>query len=403
MGRVMGSRPALFRLVVATLAAILLGAAGFVAGRGVRNYRSSVRQPGSNPTVTAQVEQGSLRDVVIGSAVVQPGRTITVGVPILSAEVRPIVTAVFRRPGDAVRAGDVLAAVANRPVIALPGEVPAFRTMRRRLAGTDISQLQLGLAGLGLGIGGDPLGFYGIGTAHAVAAMYRDRGFTPTDADSVGLNTSDAAEAAVPVGEVVFVDVLPGRVLDLSVDVGNTVETSLMTLADGSRRLVGTIPDVDVPRVHRGNRAEVRFEDGRTLRAVVAQVVTEGGDEAAPDTQTADPTVPAEEGQARLLLRTSAPIPARRLGQSAQLEVVVRRSAPTSLVVPITAVFASADGQTWLEVVNATSRRRVTVTVGLVAGGRAVVTAPDGSLEEGDELLVAESGTLYGTISSSGF
>jgi hypothetical protein len=222
----------------------------------------------------------------------------------------------------------------------------------------------------------------------------------------VALDASGTADAAVPLGEVLFINGLPGRILDVSVEVGSIVETSLMTVASQSRRLVGTIPGVDVPRVREGNRAEIRFDDGTTVRATVAQVVTGPVREREASSPTpgeaAESTIPPEVGQPRLLLRTSGSIPARRLGQSGQLTIEVRRSAPTSLVVPITAVFASADGRTWLVILEGTSRRRLSVTLGLVTGGRAVVIPVDGPLEEGDAVLVSESGTVYETGTANG-
>jgi peptidoglycan hydrolase-like protein with peptidoglycan-binding domain len=71
-----------------------------------------------------------------------------------------------------VRPGSVLLEVSGRPLIALPGTVPAYRDLRPGDDGTDIGQLQAALRSLGYYHGGDSAGHFGPGTKRAVTRLY---------------------------------------------------------------------------------------------------------------------------------------------------------------------------------------------------------------------------------------
>jgi HlyD family secretion protein len=194
--------------------------------------------------------------------------------------VRSVVTGLPVRAGDKVRAGQVVAEVSGRPVLVLPGEVPAYRDILPGARGADVAQLQNALTNLGYGIGDDVNGLYGAGTKAAVVAVYAEIGYevTTTGPDDVervraaarrvrdatdilhaavretpGSQSPSVATArqavtdavgglaalvastgvTVPYGEVVFVPKLPARVDAVQARVGDEATDSLLTLAVG--------------------------------------------------------------------------------------------------------------------------------------------------------------------------
>ncbi|MBT8193854.1 MAG: peptidoglycan-binding protein [Acidimicrobiia bacterium] len=69
--------------------------------------------------------------------------------------------------GDVIEQGDVLMRIDDRPVIVLYGDVPAYRTLRRTVAGTDVVQLKSGLTALGF----DPNGTLDLDNDEFTAAL----------------------------------------------------------------------------------------------------------------------------------------------------------------------------------------------------------------------------------------
>ncbi|NNL98938.1 MAG: hypothetical protein HKO63_12100, partial [Acidimicrobiia bacterium] len=69
--------------------------------------------------------------------------------------------------GDVIEQGDVLMRIDDRPVIVLYGDVPAYRTLRRTVAGTDVVQLKSALTALGF----DPNGTLDLDNDEFTAAL----------------------------------------------------------------------------------------------------------------------------------------------------------------------------------------------------------------------------------------
>lgn len=367
---------------MAIIALATLLTAAFVAGRGVEIHNSSLPSSQQSPELTASVARGPLRDIVVGSATVQAAQTIQVRVPVLPEGTQPIVTAVLAKRGDTVSSGDVPVSIGDRPVILLSGDLPAFRPMGPGLRGPDVLQLQAELLRMGFGIPGDEEGTYGPTTARAVATLYRRNGFTPVDSASVEVAQRDSDQTGIPLGEVAFIDSLPARVSEIFVTRGKAANEFLIELWSGALTLVGTIPAVESTRVRPSDRAVVHLQGGGVLRGQVLSV----------DTRSADSS--QSVGTARLRLRSFSPIPADMLHDMGQMTITVDRAPPDSFVVPITAVFAAADGRTWLWVIEGAAREQVPVRVELVSTGRVAVASSSAALQVGDRVLLAESGTL---------
>ncbi|RXZ86113.1 hypothetical protein ESP50_12065 [Agromyces atrinae] len=74
--------------------------------------------------------------------------------------------------------------VTGRPVIVLPGDLPAYRTLSVGLSGPDVLQLKAALVSIGIDVGDPSSATFDSATASAVAALY----------DRVGYPTPDAPE-----------------------------------------------------------------------------------------------------------------------------------------------------------------------------------------------------------------
>ena len=100
------------------------------------------------------------------------------------------------QPGDTVAAGSVVLEVAGRPVIALPGDVPAYRDLSIGTTGADVTALKAGLAALGIDPGDQASATFDETTAAAVAQLYALVGYEVPQREDAEESVS-AAEADV--------------------------------------------------------------------------------------------------------------------------------------------------------------------------------------------------------------
>jgi hypothetical protein len=108
----------------------------------------------------------------------------------------PVVTGRVPVVGSTLKAGMVALEVAGRPVIVLPGEIPAYRTMRVGMSGPDVKQLKAGLAGLGIDPGRTSSPVFDAATARAVDRLYARVGYeTPQDEKETAEQVRTAEDA----------------------------------------------------------------------------------------------------------------------------------------------------------------------------------------------------------------
>ncbi|MCM0639892.1 hypothetical protein [Cellulomonas wangsupingiae] len=104
-----------------------------------------------------------------------------------------VVTGQVKEVGATVDAAAVVLEVTGRPVIALPGDLPTYRTLRTGVSGPDVQQLKTALRAVGID-GGDPAGAtYDAAAAAGVRALYQKVGYEPPTG---GPETQEAVEAA---------------------------------------------------------------------------------------------------------------------------------------------------------------------------------------------------------------
>ncbi|MFJ4108487.1 efflux RND transporter periplasmic adaptor subunit [Oerskovia enterophila] len=110
--------------------------------------------------------------------------------------------------------------VSGRPVIVLPGELPAYRTLRVGVSGPDVVQLKAALTAVGIDPGKADSNVYDAATAAAVDKLYANVGYP---SPSSGDEAKDGVEAATQ-GVKDAEDALTSARADLSTSRGGATE-----------------------------------------------------------------------------------------------------------------------------------------------------------------------------------
>src|SRR5690606_2006615 len=97
-------------------------------------------------------------------------------------ETPPVVTGHVPERGDEIAEGEPLLEVVGRPILALAGELPMYRSLRPGMSGPDVTQLKPTLRRLGLNPGADA-DRYTSATGEAVAELFRRAGYQPPPPD----------------------------------------------------------------------------------------------------------------------------------------------------------------------------------------------------------------------------
>lgn len=324
-----------------------------------------------------------------------PARLVLTTSALKSAE--RVVTSLPRR-GAVVRAGDVLLTVSGRPVFLFQGALPSYRDLGPGLAGPDVAQLERGLAAAGFAPG--PVdGRYDAATGSAVAALYRSHGSMAMTATDQQLAEVAPAEAALlpgstatagvqlPADEVVFVAAAPVRVSALHAEPGSPPEGAVLAYT-GSRVVVsGALPVEQAALVQRDARVVIDEPAlGINARGRVTQVAGRAGTGGADEFHVAFEVV-VPDPQAGMV------------GSSVRLTVPIRSTRTAELTVPVSAVSLGPDGRTRVQKAGSGGSggggaggdggpTYLPVRTGLSVDGYVAVTPLEGSLVEGDEVVV---------------
>lgn len=347
-----------------------------------------------------------------------------------------VVTDVRVTERDQVASGDVPIVVSGRPVVALTGQLPAYRDLVPGSVGPDIAQLQAALDGLGYTTSEpDPPGSFGGATQELVSQLYADLGFEPAltspDAFLVVANAKRAVEAAadnlalairqqsaaqtnqdramadiavaqaeraveaakeeaslaerrhgvmLPLEEFVFVPEGEALVLEANAVVGQLAPEGvvLMTLGTGGPRVRIELSESQRSVIAIGTAVEVRDPFGETN--------LEGRVEGIAQEASADPSVPPIYVA---WVTTAELLPDTLIGLSIQVVVAMSTTDGEVLTVPVTAVSGHADGTTTVSVLRDDTQSQVDVEVGLSAGGFVEVEPVEpGVLEEGYQVVL---------------
>lgn len=340
------------KAVIAGVCLVALLIAGFGVWSSLRHgTRTEAAAESAAPTrTTAPVAKGDLVESRIFAGTL--GHGTAVGLP---GAAHGTLTW-LPRPGDVIERDQPLYAVDERPVRAMHGAVPLWRTLENGITGNDVAQLNANLAALGYDVVQDNV--FGPRTRQAVQRWQKDRGLTVT--------------GAVTADDIAFVD---GAVRVAS------VEGRLGLPADGDvLQLTPTRPVVT---------ASVAPQDAGLLTVGTELSVTiNGADDPIPG-RVAD-TMPGRNNNGNDIVEVTVDIEPgdRTLPNTATVQLTATgQIARNVLSVPVSALIAGdAAGEYTVEVVQPDGKvKRVTVAPGFVADGRIAIT---GKLAEGDEVVV---------------
>jgi HlyD family secretion protein len=437
-------------LILAVVCA-LLATGGMVASFFIKSPQQQLAESGAPQAsiITAGVTKRVLESTLVTRGTVVAGTTIEV-TPVVAGAGAQVVTAVRVKAGDEIQGGRVLVAVSARPLIALPGALPAYRDLKPAGEGADIKQLQSALAALGYSTGGDRAGYFGSNTAAAVRKLYANLGYDAADTGGPGgkgdkaalkaaADTVTAAQEAVdaiqrrinagetpgptekplaqqsadlnkaladakqaraeliastgtmlPLSEFVFVPSLPARVTAFSAKVGDQVKAPLITLSAGQLAVQVKLRPDQAGLLRQGMSVKLSSETlGQDSDGAVASI----GEVTTDSSRTTGGTgeqIAAGTPYRPISITTAKVLPAQWAGLDVRVTITAARTNSEVLVVPLSAVSAGADGKTTVSVVNAGgSVSRVEVRAGVSGDGFVEVTPIGETLAVGAQVVVS--------------
>jgi hypothetical protein len=189
-------------LVVAGVAALSL-VAGLLLGRFAFPGEAEAEVPAAG-LVTAPVDFGELSNDVTIRGEVAYSDSVEVRIDTSAISGPAVVTGRVPVVGAELTALSTALEVAGRPVLVLPGELPAYRTLQVGVSGPDVVQFKQALRSVGLD-GGDPEDdVFDARAAAAVTALYDQAGYpapAPAEGSAEGVRAAEdgvrAAEQSV--------------------------------------------------------------------------------------------------------------------------------------------------------------------------------------------------------------
>jgi peptidoglycan hydrolase-like protein with peptidoglycan-binding domain len=368
-------------VIIAGLVLIAVAALSWWAGRATTTTSSLAHasKAPKAPVLTAPVVFKRLGTILRarGKFAAAGIETISVGtISVPNAE--SIVTASVVYAGERVGNGSVIAQVAGQPVYLFAGDTPMYRTIEAGESGPDIRQLQHDLAAIGYSVTDTP-GTYGLSTSAALAALYRNDGYTPpSSAPAPGRGRRRARLIVVPQAAIVFVPELPASVSSAKETVGKAVGSPAVSLTYGSFVVDATLTTAQGYLIQSGDRASVTAGHARSMRGVVTGVKR---------------SVRAAKASATIALRG---IPAgARVGSQAVVTIDTQSSSTRTVAVPIGALYANGSGSPYV-ILAGHADQHLAVNVGQSVGGYVPILNPPTQLLPGTRLVLDSSQTNTG-------
>lgn len=403
----------------------------FVARSGVPSeQRVADAEPPPAAEAFGELEERVLADVVVVRGRVEVQNEVEVRGPTAPTEgVLPVVVDIPVDVGDEVANGDVVAVVADRPVIVVEMLTRMYRELRPNDEGADVERFQQALVGLGYQVPVD--GEFGPMTQGAVRRLYKDRGFDPVETvvpqeaeagsgmeagpeeetgpqpaapesgEGVGPPRREAEEQKeekglmVPLGEVVGVRDLPAIVSGVPVAVGDEVSESPVAVLSPSDYVLRAELEPDRAALLTPGTVGAAKADGKGREWEVE--VLASGEDAALDSSASQEQGSMDDGamedavaqsdSGALLFAPAEPLGIDMLGTSVRIEVTVESTDGPVLAAPIAAIRTGADGEYLRTVGGEGKLRQVRIEPGASIGGWVELVDP-GDLEPGMTVLL---------------
>lgn len=422
-------------LVIGAVAVVALGV-GLAAGQFIRSpadAASRAESPEAAP-ITVPVERRELASQVTTRGDVAFAGSVEVELELGALDTPPVVTGHVPERGDELTAGEPALEVVGRPVLALPGELPMYRSLRPGMSGPDVEQLKQALRAVGLDPGGED-DQYRPATAAAVAQLFDRAGYPPPEPDQEAQAELAAAEEAVataeqeldaaeqslaalengpqaaadpeliaaeqaveqaaeqlteaeeaeqqaqtqagtplPAAEVYYFPELPQQVHEVQVARGDLAEGEVMAVSGADLQVTADLSEADRELLSEGMTALLDLPGGEVEGTVAEIRAADGG----------------ERHQAVITPPELSPEQVDELPENLRVQVPVGSTEGEVLAVPLAALTAGAGHEARVEVVRDGDTDFVIVDVGLVAEGYAEVIPVDQELAEGDLVVVGE-------------
>lgn len=356
------------RIGVAAIVITLVAVGAVLVWNRTREPTSTQSTAASGATATETVVMGTL------TSQLQLNATLGYGDPIEVPAARGVITA-LPSPGKVIKVGSRVYEADGRPVILMKGPRPLWRDLTSGLRnGPDVLQLERNLARLGY-FSKTPDSHFDASTTTAVKAWQRELGVP--------------ASGTVATTDVVFANAPGIRVSRVTGVLGQSGISPLSYTAT-TLRAVAKLTTAQARDLAVGTRVRVVLPDQTTLENTIA-AVDPGGQATGEEGETTSPTAQIRFPEQEQVTATGP----------ASVRVIVYNGKQTTktLIVPVTALIATAQGSYAVEVQTADGTVRVPVGIGLVADARVqiVVSGPkvDGaatdarSLAAGDTVVIA--------------
>jgi len=201
------------------------------------------------------------------------------------------------------------------------------------------------------------------------------------DAQSAVSKARTGVLTPLPASELVYLAAAPRRVDSVEVSRGSLAGSSgVMSVSGATLQIAGAVPDADAELIAEGSAVTIELP---------------GGDEVAGTVQSVGAAVEGEqpaEGRTRVVVVPGELTDAQRAelqGANVRMTIPVSSTQGDVLAVPTAALTAGPGGEARVEVLGDDGESTlVTVETGLAADGFVEVTATDGTLEEGDRVVV---------------
>lgn len=184
--------------VLAVVALVSL-AAGIVLSRFIQSPADAASKvaPPAAGLITVPIENRVIANDVTLRADVLYDESVEVKIDTSAISGAAVVTGRVPEVGTVLDPGSIILELAGRPVIALPGDLPAYRTLRVGVSGPDVLQLKATLAAMEINPGNVESDKYDAATAAAVDKLYLKVGYTSPPASDEDAAAVDGARSAL--------------------------------------------------------------------------------------------------------------------------------------------------------------------------------------------------------------
>jgi peptidoglycan hydrolase-like protein with peptidoglycan-binding domain len=362
-------RTALRSLVVAIVAAAVVSAgAAIVIWAPWQEAAETSDEPPTASVVTVPADWGTLTSRLRLNAALEYGNPI-------SLPVSPGIVTALPLAGQTIEAGQPVYESNGRPVILLEGARPLWRDLSSDAEdGQDVFQLEQNLARFGY-FDGEPDTRFDWWTTDAVRRWQRE----------LGLPVTGTLAAA----DVVVADAPSIRISQVTSELGVS-GTSPATYTATTLMAVAKLTDAQARGLATGTPVTVVLPDGTEVENRIA-ALDPGGQPTGEEGQTTPPTATIEFADQEQVSSTGP----------ASIRIVVENNPDSgeTLIVPTTALIATAEYAYAVEVLDGERIVRIPVRIGIVADARVQVLAsgPDvegapsdaRALAAGDEVVIS--------------